>query len=110
MKKKIDSTLQLAQLMREDSPKWNAIVELIKKEKQSINENVFSRKDDEGNVLTDKQINDLITWHGFLDYVITLPETIIESMKQRPAQEEPDFETYDIGLKPVRDKITNGTD
>lgn len=106
-KKPIDSTTQLVQVMREDSPKWNAIVELIKKEKEGINKNVFDRKDDEGNILIDKQINDLITWHNFLDYFVNLPETIIESAKPRKENEEPNFEVYD--LEKVREKITHGT-
>jgi hypothetical protein len=108
MKKIPDLTSQLVSAMREDSNKWNFIVRILKQEKDAIDWNVHEKKDDQGKELTAKQIYELITWWQFLDYVINLPETILNESKPKPKQKEPDYEVYDLPkpLKGVRDEIT----
>ena len=91
MKKIPDLTSQLVSAMREDSNKWNFIVRILKQEKDAIDWNVHEKKDDQGKELTAKQIYELITWWQFLDYVINLPETILNESRPKPKQKEPDF-------------------
>jgi len=102
-KKPIDPTVELMRVMQEQSPKWDAITKIIQDEKEGITRNILSRSDDEGRHLEAKQIDDLITWHNFLEYIITLPEQIIASAEKPKDQQEPDFETYPI--KRVRTEL-----
>lgn len=91
--------------MKEDSPKWDAIVKVLESEKASILKNILSKQDDDGKELDSKQIYDLITWHSFIDYVVTLPELILGDAAPRQEQKESDNEVYDTPLSDVKQKI-----
>ena len=110
MPKKIpDINVQLVTAMRQPSEKWDFIVKILKQEKDGLDWNIHEKKSDEGKELTAKQIYELITWWQFLDYVINLPEVILNESKPKPKQKEPDFETYDLPkpLRGVKDEITD---
>lgn len=109
MKKKIpDLTQQLVLAMKENSNKWDFIVRVIEDEMKGIDYNIHQKKDDNGRDLDAKQIYDLLTWYGFLEYVIGLPEMILEKSVPKRTPEPYDFEVYP--LKNIRDSITQDAD
>lgn len=90
------------------SPFWREIKRILESEKAEINANILA-KDDLG--LDDKTVSDLIKWHGFLTYVVNLPENCIlalESKKINDGTNEEEDSNDPYPLSEVREKIKNG--
>lgn len=99
-------TNNMAAILRDGGEFWRTIKNILETEKREINQDVFNREDLE---LSDKQIDDLIRWHNFLDYVIKLPEMCIESLQEQPDRTKADdSDPYEsLPIRNVREDIKN---
>lgn len=95
-----------------NSPFWRTLKDILENEKKDINSSILNKE--EGG-LTDKQVDDLIRWYNFLDYVVLLPEKCIESLEKVAPDDgsrsnNQNKDPYEqMPLSEVRDKITDGT-
>lgn len=89
---------------------WVTIKKILENEKHDIKDDIFQK---EALQLTDKDIDDLIKWHNFLEYVVKLPEMCIESLESPPVKDGTEEENNhgdpyeNLPIQDVRRKITS---
>lgn len=88
-----------------DSPFWQTLKHIIEAERAEINASILQIGLDESRL---SDVKDLIKWHDFLGYVLSLPERCIESLESKPVKDGTDVPQYEndpYPLSEVRAKI-----
>lgn len=91
-KKEIDPTAQMILTLQQgvNTEFWKVFKNLLEDEKKDCEMSIF----DEEGLLTLEQREDFRRRRNVLQYIIELPELVIEKSKPKPIQKEPNFETY----------------
>lgn len=85
---------------------WITLKRILTDERMEINAQILAKEELE---LTDKAVNDLIKWYGFLGYVVELPEKCIESLERKSVNDGTDEQDSNdpYPLEEVRNAITS---
>lgn len=91
-KKELDPNAVMIKTLQDglNSPFWELMRKLILEEKEAIEQQVFEDPE-----LDDKQRNELRNKRNTYQYVLELPELVIEKSTPKPPGKDVDFETYD---------------
>lgn len=108
MKKKKEPIVENSQvaILRDGkgSAFWVTLKRILEAERMEINAQILAKEELE---LSDKAVNDLIKWYGFLGYVVELPEKCIESLEKKPVNDGTDAEDSNdpYPLETIRESI-----